>query len=414
VLPLVVLGVVGMITLIEVLHDMGSGYSDQVRHVDEGLRCRSLAESVCAMVAARIREQPFHKRFYAGKPFVAWDVALMDGRYDLLVADVPPPRVGQTDVYVQATFGRVKRLYVWRLEYANSILDAAGRLHPILFTVLDKPLPTNPTTSPYAPLIEDLITKRKNNDRPAKEKTLQIQNVTRIEDVIKVIDGDATGVVPATDPVPVPPPPATGPAVPPPPPETIIYQEDFESTAVGAHPSSLFVFYAGNPSRCGVVDPSVEPLARSRAYRMVSGASFARVEGIRQGVGTRLVYQFDMALIKAGPGPIIGLIAWPRAEGVKYNMLGFNSDRTFHFSDSMSDSTYNQRIGSWETGVWHTYRVELDMEGKTAKVLIDGAVKAESLSIRSLDSSQGPLDGFNFDGGHNSNEFLIDNVTLAR
>ena len=169
-LPLLIFGIMAGIFMVVSLLSLGSSYSSQVIHVDEGSRCLMIAEAQLALVVARIREKPYSQRFFAGTPYEELDGSCLGGSFDLFVEDSPAPARDQADIYVRPTFNRARRLFFWRVKHEETLLDAAGRLLPVLFTALDSGRFPTPSSSPFAAEIRDLLAKRRANEGPATAK----------------------------------------------------------------------------------------------------------------------------------------------------------------------------------------------------------------------------------------------------
>lgn len=223
VLPLVILGLVGIIFFMVVMHSVGSNYALQVTHVDEVLRCRVIAESAFATVLAKIREKPFKNRFFAGRVHTEYDTALFDGTYDLTVKDAPPPRINQVDIFVQARYKRVIRHFFWRIDYTNSLLDAAGRTVPILFAHLSPalfPTPARPGAADAA--IAGILNDRKQRDPVAQIKAAQMSRTHDLTAIAGILNVPLTNDVATFTVPPPPPPPPPPPANPSPTPPTLL------------------------------------------------------------------------------------------------------------------------------------------------------------------------------------------------
>jgi hypothetical protein len=163
-LPMLILAVLAMGLLAVTMWFMGSNYANQVLHVDEGSRTLMIAEAKVGEMLARIRERPYRERFFAPTPFQELDAEMLGGRCDTFVEDAPPPAVDQADVYVRATWGRARRLYVWRFKHEETLFDAVGRLLPIFFVSLDASDFPRPGHSPFAAALRDLIAVRGANE----------------------------------------------------------------------------------------------------------------------------------------------------------------------------------------------------------------------------------------------------------
>jgi hypothetical protein len=208
VFPIVILGILSVIFLAVFVSNLGSGYANQVAHVDEVTRCCAIADSAFSIILARIRNQPFSQRFFAEKPFSSKNNPLFGGTYSVYVVDTPPPRINQVDVYIQSTYRRVTRLFFWRFEDSTSILNSSGRLIPIVFSNLSpRSLPNTPTGSPFLDLIDQILTERAAKAGPAQEKAKILSTITDVKDAIRFLDVPVVGPPPETTTLPPPPPP---------------------------------------------------------------------------------------------------------------------------------------------------------------------------------------------------------------
>lgn len=213
--PLAVLAALSLAFLVVYILQMSSGYSTQVQHVNETGRALALAESVLAKVLGRLREAPFSQRFFSPTPFAETGVEMHGGTYDLFVADTPG-RVDTFDVFVRVSFGRVRPLYVWRVQHQRSILNAAGKMSQILFDDLGNiPVPTAVPSSPLAE-VENRLAQRAANATRAAELAAILAPVTTAADSLSVLGGNPGGSpIPTLEPpTPLPPPPAPAPVSP--------------------------------------------------------------------------------------------------------------------------------------------------------------------------------------------------------
>gem|GEM_PF-6070141 len=205
ILPLTILALLSVAFVVMFVHFMSSGYSSQVVHYDEFVRCYTIANSAYAGVLAKIRDKPWSERFFVSKPFTLLREPLFDGEYDLYVENTPnkPVNSNQADIYIKAKYRRVQKLFFWRFQYDSSILDAAGKAYPSIFTLLDtKDFPVTKGNSP-SQYIEQILITRAANKEAAADTAKMTQSLDQLKDVLSLANysNDNTKNVPnASDP----------------------------------------------------------------------------------------------------------------------------------------------------------------------------------------------------------------------
>jgi hypothetical protein len=216
-LPILILGVLSVALFIFAVSSLGSNYLNQVVYEEEALRCRVIGESVLTMVLARIRNAPWKDRFFAPTPHRQENQPLFEGTYSLYVLDAPG-LTDQVDIYVEARFNRARRLFFWRFKHERSILDAAGRFLPILFTAGEnQTIPQTGNVSPLAGTVAAIVAERGRNRERARAKVGALAGVSQLRDVINILDAPPENIILAEDPTRLnPPPPVAAPPTPPP------------------------------------------------------------------------------------------------------------------------------------------------------------------------------------------------------
>ncbi|MBF0545544.1 MAG: hypothetical protein HQM08_13970 [Candidatus Riflebacteria bacterium] len=427
VLPLVILAMLSVVFLISFINSMGSGYINQVLHVSEGFKCRIIAESVYSQVLAKIRNKPYRERFYANHPFYESNVPSLDGKYDLYVIDTPLPKVNQTDIYVQTTCQRATRLYFWRFQYESSILDAAGKMYPVIFASLTpKKLPSNIVSSPFGESIDQIIQERKQKNKISNSISQKIQSQDKIQDIITSINGNIGNLVDASDPASLTIPIATAPSTPPSIVQSIIFKENFEKCNQGAYPPVLSPIFRGydDSTLSAVVNNS--PGTSTNCYQAAGASNFSRAEAIHPvKTGKRLTYEVDVCFKDLGRGGSVGFLAANNGFLGFFNTVSFGNTGTIAFfkANIAGDITGKQIIGNWTPGVWQKIRVESDFENQTANVYIDGTLVGEKIPANSTSAynqkmGQVELNTFGF-GTANVHPFdsspvimMVDNIVL--
>lgn len=181
------------------LQSYGSSYTDQIRHVDEVSRTLMMAEAVFTTVLGRIREAPFVQRFFRGKPCEELDRKLLNGSYDLFVADAPPEFTDQVDIFVRCRYGRVTKLYFWRVKNEETIFDSGGRVFSIIFSTLDDAKFPTMSGNPFLPEIKDLINRRKENEPKGGLKVQALGPVQSLQKILDTLHATPPGTPPIKD-----------------------------------------------------------------------------------------------------------------------------------------------------------------------------------------------------------------------
>ncbi len=389
VLPLVILGLISLFLLVTVLSNMSSEYSNQVAHGDEVNRCRLIAESAYSIVLAKVRERPWGQRFFSPR-FEEFGTQLYGGEYDLYIEDTPG-KSNQADVYVRATFRRTKRLLFWRFVFEDTVLDAVGKMYPLLFTSFDvSRFPDKVQGSPFLEEIENIIEERKRNNGPAKSKAQEIRNHSSLKEVLGILTIPPSDKVDENvDPAPVPPVPSIKPPEKPVP--KLVYQNDFESMTPGTRPPGWSIWFDGHDqeNRSGV---STEVSAGgSRADKLSGSGCFKRVEALGAGLDF------------SRPVTVEADICCPEVNGLKGGMIGFGVKLPFDFAIKNAVSFdrdgnigfYGKngftRFCPYTPGRFYKVRIEVDFESETADVFIDGAKVGEQIEAFPRSIPEGTL-----------------------
>ncbi len=377
VFPLVLMGIFSLGFLIIFVHSMSRGYSSQVTHVEEHLRVQAIGQSVFSQVLAKIRNKPFRDRFFFPRPFRTSDEELLGGTYDLYVVDAPN-KPFQVDIYVQARFFDARKLFFWRVQVDHSILDAAGKAFPILFTTLpDGSFPTSGSGSPMAGFIEDILSQRKANKTAAENRFITLVTSNSLKDDLRILDGppttDVEDVVDTAPPPPPPPPPAQIPT-PPPPPLTQTFVEDFNGTPNGGYPSGWQNMFVGVSAKIA------EPAPGRKVFDLVGRSGVSQTEYIPVTPGDQFAYECEIEFPKGNHGGAVGfMISRPGGcLGTSHSFV-FTNLGIIKFKNGNSPI----EIGTWKEGTVYTVRLEMDFTDNTGRILVNGEVLREKVPIAS-------------------------------
>ncbi|NCB39802.1 MAG: hypothetical protein EOM80_13640 [Erysipelotrichia bacterium] len=383
--PLVVLGILAVAMFVVFVHSMGSAYSDQVAHVDEFSRCLAIAESGYNRVLAMIRNKPYRSRFFAKAPYRELNVPLFGGSYNLYVVDAPG-HPWEADIYIEGIFQRCHRLFFWRVKFENSLLDAVGRIYPLLFTPRDAgEFPNTNDGSPLASVVDDLIATRKNNSAAVAAKAALIQPLTDTRDIIKILDGP-TQIVVAPDlahgsPVipsasPLTPPPVAAP--------TVILRETFDNIPeYSSNPIPGFTFIRKGARYLGA-HTEHDPPSPPKCY-ILGSEKEATIMIMPLTVENRLIFEFDY-MIEVAPSEVTsspeGIVGFCDATG---NFSDARNSVVFRTNGSIQFNGISPRvIGTWEDEKWVSVKVDLKLDDQTADVFVNGSTILNKTPIHSL------------------------------
>lgn len=388
VVPLVVMGILAVSLFVAFVHSMGSGYSNQVAHVDEYTRCRIIGESAFSRVLGMIRNKPYRERFFAKAPYRELGVSLFRGKYNLYVVDAPGHR-WEADIYVEACFQRCQRLFFWRVKFENSVLDAVGRVYPILFASRDPgEFPAAVGGSPLAPAVDDLISIRHANQGLAGSKASLIRPLADTKDMIKVLDGPS-GIEVADDlahgpsPLPAVLPPLTAPPTASP---TVLLKETFDDIP-GEYNNLAIPGFTFARRGDYVVGPHIEhsPPTSPKCYMLgcdLPGEPTVMVMPLT--LGSRLIIEFDY-MIEVNPTEVPtspeGAVGFCDASGNftdGKNSVIFRADGKVQFG-----SIPPREIGTWEDEKWVRIKTDLDLDGKVGDVYVNGSLILQGVPIYS-------------------------------
>ncbi len=380
-LPLIILAVLAVAFFVMFVNSMGSGYSSQVAHVDEYTRCRIIGESAFATVLSRIRVNPYRDRFFAKRGYREYRTPLFGGEYDLYILDTPGG-TAQADIYIESRYHRCKKIFFWRIRYENSLLDAAGKVYPLIFTACDPSQMTGNTGSPMAGFVGDLLKKRQDNRKMAAQKSAQVRSLTQTKDIISVLNGPSGGKVEEDPqrPVPVitPPPPLD------PPPKagwTTIYQENFDSAAGAV--SQIPGFSVLAPGDSGKVDSAISK-SSPNGFDLVNKSVIPRVEAYSVSPGDQIAFEADL-MMDFAPGAkngISGMFGFAqKGSGTAIEKLNFFSIGSEGKVEFMGSSLNPTLVHTWQQGEWFNLRIEFDFKENKANIYVNGALKFENHGV---------------------------------
>jgi len=419
---LIILAILAVALFVTFVHSMSQGYSNQIAHLDEFSRAQFIADSLLAKVQARIQTKRWKDRFFSKAPYYETGFSDFGGEYELYVLDTPG-RPSEMDVYAQIRFQRAKRLFFWRLRYETSILDAAGRIFPLVFTATSAQT-LNTGTSPMGGFIDDLLATRRKNAPAAAAKAALIKPMTSAKDMIAVLDGPTDpGILDE---------PSLGTTLPqgpetltppPPPPLTTIYEETFDAPPAG---NAAIPGFTPRETDAGEIVRTTSS-SPPGCYKI----SRNKYQDLPISISNRLVYEFDIKITRPDSGSGSGdtyigpcfKLGTDRSMG--YNRLSFNhNDLHLNFCSDQGARGGSSQIGLWKFDQFAHIKVDLNFDDLTGDIYVDGVKVGDRLSIKPKSfSATNPWTGqpitVTLDhievGGHGSPyQSYIDNIRISK
>lgn len=381
--PLILLGLFSLAFLVVFIHSMGQGFSTQVVHAQEHLVARAIGQSVFSQVMGKIMNKPYSERFFYPQPFLASNEKLFGGFYDLYVVDTPG-KTNQVDIYVNVSYFRARRLFFWRVLIDHSILNAAGRILPIIFTPIESDnIPSGGAVSPFSAYINDILKKRKENALPAAGKAAALLSSSSLKDDLNILDGPTgDNVINFDDPQPVKLPVSKPLPKPPAGPFTKIFEDTFADTPIGGYPAGWENLVSG--ISCKVVQGG----DGNKYLEMTGMPGYARCDVVPVTLEERFAYECEIEFPNESHGGSVGFQYYVHVGQEGYlrpaNRFTFENNGILHFVGKNSSA----ELGRWNPNTRYTIRAELDFITNTANIYLNGELRGEDTPIfpRSFES----------------------------
>lgn len=379
-MPMIILGIVVVLPLMIALYTMGQEYAGQVAHVDEVIRCRSIALSVFNTLQARIRERPYSERVFANSPYREYERNFQGGEYELFVIDAPGKPM-QADIYILVNYRRVRKLFFWRILIESSILDAIGKIIQIIYTNPDYAVYGNGEPASSAnDYINTILRERKNNRKAAAAKSVLIKPKGSLSEIADILDmPDSSRIDDSIDPAaslitdvpPLEPPPKFSKTV-------EVFAEDFESAPIGpfTFPSGWETEPEGNGNTHITAEKTAGGLKAIKFSTPMptvpqSVHHAAMVTLSIEGEPERIVLEADICVKDATSGASMGLLSNPLDYFKGTSVNGVNQTAYAMYTTPGSDMKYGA-VENVQNDRWYNYRQVLDhVNGKT-ELYVDG------------------------------------------
>jgi hypothetical protein len=170
--PLLLVSLVVLALFSNSISRLNQGYRKQVVHLTEKNLSFEIAYSALSGMLARVYVNPWKNRFFS-TPTSQMGISLLDGRYDFFICD-SPGHEKQFDAYIQVHFKEKERLYFWRIQYFDDLLETSNHFRIIYFETMNAvDIPTTPN-NPIVDRVESLLQRRRQNQPKAMELSQKV------------------------------------------------------------------------------------------------------------------------------------------------------------------------------------------------------------------------------------------------
>lgn len=187
--PILILAMIVIAGFVVSLSSLDTGLKNQVFRANNDRLSFLIAYSALSRVLAKVHSFSWVNRPFAAEPYIEKQVALRGGSYDLLVEDTYGKQL-QADVYIRTHLGGKSRMYFWRTQFNDDLLEISNRVIIKAFKAGDaKDFPKKNGLRPFAKVIEDLLNKRANNQEKSDSLADVIARATDVDEIINIVDG---------------------------------------------------------------------------------------------------------------------------------------------------------------------------------------------------------------------------------
>jgi len=170
---------------------LNQNFRNQVTNVAYREVAFEMASSVLAGIMAKVYAKPWNDRFFKTNPAESFNNPILNGTYDYFVEN-SPGKTNQFDVYIKIDLQGKSNLYIWRIEYHDSILDISQNFSKVFFTRKEgEKFPTDAMNTLSAE-IDEILQDKKNNQDAALEKTAEIEEINDAKEIAEILGAPYT------------------------------------------------------------------------------------------------------------------------------------------------------------------------------------------------------------------------------
>lgn len=192
VLPMVILAVLSITLFIVVVSSLGRSSRSRIIHFYKAHTAFYIGYSAMSRFMARLHQTGWADRDYRDGPAKQFRVSMLEGEYDLHAENTPGlDRDYQTDLYVRVRLDDLTRLFFWRLQYRDDLLDLSNRLGVLFFASIPVDCFPGAAGSSFGATVDRILAKRAENRETADILSMEIQGISDVKKIAEILGAPA-------------------------------------------------------------------------------------------------------------------------------------------------------------------------------------------------------------------------------
>lgn len=192
VLPLAVLAGLAVTLFIVVVSSLGKSSRARITHLSKAQTCFHIGYSAMSRFMARLHQAGWADRDFRDRPVQLYQAPLLGGEYDLHGENTPGlNRDFQTDLYIRVRFEDMTRLFFWRFQYRDDLLDLSNRSGVLFFGSIPVEQFPGPAGSLFGSKVDRILAVRRANRDAADDLSLQVQGIRDARKIAQVLGTSA-------------------------------------------------------------------------------------------------------------------------------------------------------------------------------------------------------------------------------
>ncbi len=192
VLPLAILAGLAVTLFIVVVSSLGKSSRARITHLGKAQTAFHIGYSAMSRFMARLHQTGWADRDFRDRPVQLFQAPLLGGEYDLHGENTPGlNRDFQTDLYIRVRFEDMKRLFFWRFQYRDDLLDLSNRSGVLFFGSIPVEQFPGPAGSIFGSKVDRILAVRRANRDTADDLSFQIQGIQDAREIARILGTSA-------------------------------------------------------------------------------------------------------------------------------------------------------------------------------------------------------------------------------
>lgn len=189
---MVVLAGLSITLFIVVVSSLGRSSRSRIVHLDKAQTAFYIGYSAMSRFMARLHQTSWSDRDYRDAPAKQFRVTLLDGEYDLHAENTPGlNRDFQTDLYVRVRLDDMTRLFFWRLQYRDDLLDLSNRSGVLYFASIPVDRFPGAAGFSFGSTVDRILAKRAENRETADILSMEVLGVSDVGKIAEILGAPA-------------------------------------------------------------------------------------------------------------------------------------------------------------------------------------------------------------------------------